>query len=557
MTKKIFAVLMLLVGSSLAQQTGGGGGGVPGGGGTGGVTTASPLQGTTALSCPTCGVTGSPLSQFATGGTIGPKIINGVGYSNRYTGTTLDVRVNACIADAEALANGNTSGICDSTGEGSTQTIAAQINVGDSGNDTVTWRLPAVCNWGSTINNGTGSAIFQYSNTNIEGSGGHYECKIVGAVNSTSSSTGTYALYSNNGVVAANGTGYYRGSKFALFSNGNKMASGFTWYIPGAYDNSVWSDIEVADSTATDTAGIEIAPTGSGSIVCCSTAFYNITSNSGYTGPIPLDIESSGSNYVQNIRFMGGSFDHPKAGQPNMKINDSTNVLSVRFTGTIYEEGGNADTTTTFNQITGGGVIQFDLLDAVAETSSSTATVISLASGSTAILTIGGFSANGSRTLSPIVSDSSTFCSSAPCITNSNAQGNLSNYSNVALPVPTTAHLDLTNQSTGTSFTNILFTSAAAQYRISYYLDQSAGCTTVGSGKITYNFYWTDATGTRDTSTATFTPSTTATGTGLFQTGTMFIYAPAFSNLGYVATYTACTTGTWTYDLHVGIEQMK
>lgn len=30
-----------------------------------GVTTSSPLSGTTALSCPTCGVTGSPLSQFA------------------------------------------------------------------------------------------------------------------------------------------------------------------------------------------------------------------------------------------------------------------------------------------------------------------------------------------------------------------------------------------------------------------------------------------------------------------------------------------------------------
>lgn len=37
-----------------------------------GVTTTSPLQGTTSLSCPTCGVTGTNLSQFASGGAINP-----------------------------------------------------------------------------------------------------------------------------------------------------------------------------------------------------------------------------------------------------------------------------------------------------------------------------------------------------------------------------------------------------------------------------------------------------------------------------------------------------
>jgi hypothetical protein len=47
--------------------------GSPSGSSVSGITTSMPLVGTTALTCPTCGVTGTNLSQFASGGAINPS----------------------------------------------------------------------------------------------------------------------------------------------------------------------------------------------------------------------------------------------------------------------------------------------------------------------------------------------------------------------------------------------------------------------------------------------------------------------------------------------------
>jgi hypothetical protein len=106
---------------------------------------------------------GMLLTQASDRRSYSDEVINGIGYSARYRGATLDVRVNACIIDAEKLTNGNTSGVCDSSGEGGAQTIAAQINVGDTKRDVVTWILPSYCLWGITIKDGTSSAIYQVS----------------------------------------------------------------------------------------------------------------------------------------------------------------------------------------------------------------------------------------------------------------------------------------------------------------------------------------------------------------------------------------------------------
>lgn len=366
----------------------------------------------------------------ATGPTASTKVINGVSYSNQYTGATLDVRANACISDAETLANGNTSGICDSSGESGTQTIAAQISVGTTASAAVTWRLPASCAWNSTINNGTSSVIVQFPNTEIFGEAPHYSCIITQTVASTSGITGAFSVYTV-GLTAGSDPGYYRASGFSPQTN-VKTASGFNTYILAAFDNSVWRNIEVVDSASGDTAGLRIG--GGNSIMCCSSTFENVTSNSGFTGPIPLDIEGASSGYTTALRFIGGSWDHPKAGQPNIKINDTVHNMSVDFAGVSYAEGNSADTSTVPVQISGAAFVHFTMFVYVPQMTGMTADVITASSANGTSLALDSFSSNGTLTSHVIVGDSTANCNvsggSPPCNTSSDAYGNLSGYFN-------------------------------------------------------------------------------------------------------------------------------
>jgi hypothetical protein len=122
------------------------------------------------------------------------------------------------------------------------------------------------------------------------------------------------------------------------------------------------------------------------------------------------------------------------------------------------------------------------------------------------------------------------------------------------------ATLDQTGVSTANSGAaqNVLAsTPAAGHYRLFYYADESAGCTTAGSAAFTILAGWTDATHARATATTSFTPTAAATGTGLFTQGSVDFWAATGTAVTVTATYTACTTGTWTYDLHAYVEEVK
>jgi hypothetical protein len=118
--------------------------------------------------------------------------------------------------------------------------------------------------------------------------------------------------------------------------------------------------------------------------------------------------------------------------------------------------------------------------------------------------------------------------------------------------VPSSYRLDQTGVSTANSGTpqNVASSVSAGHYQFNLYADQSAGCTTVGSGVLTISVGWTDGTHARVGATLTLTPGTAATGTGSFVNQLNDIYVGSSSNLTLTATYTACTTGTWTYDVH-------
>lgn len=97
----------------------------------------------------------------------------------------------------------------------------------------------------------------------------------------------------------------------------------------------------------------------------------------------------------------------------------------------------------------------------------------------------------------------------------------------------------------------------AGHYRLNYYIDESAGCTTVSTGSLTVVFGWTDATAARTSSTLTLTPGTADTGATSYLSGSIDLWSAASQNINVTTTYTACSSGTWTYDLHSNVERTK
>lgn len=276
------------------------------------------------------------------------KVINGVSYSQNYPGATLDVRVNAAMSDAESLANGNTSGIVDSTGEGGAQTIAAQITVGD-GTHPVTWKLPRSCAWSATSGIGsTHYAIFQNTFTNIEGlDASSYKCLIT----NNSGALGIEALFGNAGVTSS--VGYYHARGFGMV-NAVTTGSGAVWWVNGNVDVTNYDHIGVSNNSPTTDALL----LGNGSQNCCAAHFDHLELGSNYVGGTLLAIVSNNSGVSQRVSFTNSSFTHPAASTPIISIIDTStdHNCSVQFEN-VYEETSNTDTTTAINQVAGCGSI--------------------------------------------------------------------------------------------------------------------------------------------------------------------------------------------------------
>jgi hypothetical protein len=120
--------------------------------------------------------------------------------------------------------------------------------------------------------------------------------------------------------------------------------------------------------------------------------------------------------------------------------------------------------------------------------------------------------------------------------------------------------LDQTGVSTansGSAQNIVANTAVAGYYRVTYYVDQSAGCATLGSGALTVALGWTDATHARVTANQTLTVATVDTGTGDYLTQSAVIWAAAGTAITVTDTYVACNTGTWTYDQHVRAELVQ
>lgn len=287
-------------------------------------------------------------------GTNTRGVANGISYQQCYAGATYDVRANACLADAAASANGNSTGICDATGEPSSgQSCNAQITVGD-GTHPVKWLVGPGLFCAVTLTGGTSYAVLQKSESRIDCVGVQEAgCTFV----NYSSANGPYALY---GVT---GTGYFY-MNGVLFKNnhGSTMASGHIGIINDGYDGSTWQNNQWWDSATSNpsnTAAVLIQP-GTG---CCHANFINNTFDSDWGEPA-LDIEVTGANQFNAINFHDNTFNSHNTGavattNPAILCHDSNPGLRtvISFTGVTYMEV--YDPTAEFIQDNGCRALEF------------------------------------------------------------------------------------------------------------------------------------------------------------------------------------------------------
>lgn len=273
-------------------------------------------------------------------------IVNGACMTNLETGSTLDVRVNAC----NTAVTGGTALYIDSRGEPVTQTIAAQITIGDVAADHVTWILPNSCQWTASGFTGgsatTANAIYQLANTTIVGAAQTItQCVIYNG----STASGMYALWNNTGAGNQN----YTAIKGITFADKTTVtASNAVMLFGGGADESsidtVWSLNYPAG---------EVALAFAASAACCSVNIRNFYANGNNTGGTEVTFASGQGP----INFYNSSFGHSAIGLPLTTFTGGSNGIQVNFYGG-YEEETVAASTVAWNQMSAGGIgsVTFD-----------------------------------------------------------------------------------------------------------------------------------------------------------------------------------------------------
>jgi hypothetical protein len=282
------------------------------------------------------------------------KVINGISYSACYPGSSFDVRANACLADALAQANGNNSGICDSTTEPTIVHQYGQITVGN-GSNVVTWRLGTGLYSMVKLTGGTQYAVLQNGASSIICEGVQNSgCSF----NNFSGTNGMYALYGTG-----SSTGYRRldGVWFKSI-HGGTLASGHVALIEAGYDGSLWANNQFIDDATTNVGNGTVAVLG-GNTLCCHSLFVNNTFDSEW-GETAADIEQAGFNQFNAVNFHDNTFNThgPTAtGNPNILCHDNNPGLRsvISFTGVTYMEGQSAAMTAPFIQDNGCRALEF------------------------------------------------------------------------------------------------------------------------------------------------------------------------------------------------------
>lgn len=115
---------------------------------------------------------------------------------------------------------------------------------------------------------------------------------------------------------------------------------------------------------------------------------------------------------------------------------------------------------------------------------------------------------------------------------------------------------DVTGQTASQSSVNLVAsTGSAGHYIVKIYIDQNALCTT-GTGNVYATVSWTDASHAHTATTVPLNLITTAVSSpNGYVDATIPLWSAVSDAISYTTTYTACTTGTASYDLHAELER--
>jgi hypothetical protein len=143
-----------------------------------------------------------------------------------------------------------------------------------------------------------------------------------------------------------------------------------------------------------------------------------------------------------------------------------------------------------------------------------------------------------------------------PTMILSGATVNSMTLTGMGVPLITGNVSNVTGQSTSQSQVTIATSPTAGAYRLVYYANQNALCTT-GSNSVAFKFSWTDVSNTRELTTGSLSLGTAQT-TAAYISGEPLIYAGGSGNITYTSTVTGtCGSGTSTYDVHVSLERLQ
>jgi hypothetical protein len=266
--------------------------------------------------------------------------INSTQMCDQFAGATADVKLNACIA-----ALPSTGGTADARGLIGAQTIAAEVDIGNSTTKFVNLVLPCGAVWNVTISNGTSSAMKVFGGSSAVS----LMCAQNNAFQLKLAAAGNVASLVTNDQTCASCSLKIHG--LMLYNTLGGTVVNAMMDLSNLGNNAEVSSINIATFK---TKGLWIHGGNSESI------FTAINSDGSQTsGAIPCTIETTSAS-LETLRFFGLDCQHPGTGLNELVINGhgAGNLNQLTFVGSHFE-GSNVDTTTPFVSITDAKNVAF------------------------------------------------------------------------------------------------------------------------------------------------------------------------------------------------------